>query len=399
MMHARGRCAKSMVSRTAGAPLAGLVALAAMLTPGDASAQSRPAATAVVSVRGVVFDSLRGRPVSRALIEFADLPHTTLSDADGRFRIDSVPAGAHRLTFSAPSLDSLGLFAFASDVNVRAGSDAQLELSTPSFRTMYARLCAPTDQPPRDSAIVFGAVRDAASGLTVKGARVAFTWAAAVASANDVKLEVVRETRTSADGSYGVCGLPATQAMRAQANSETAASSPADLRLDDTRIMRVDLTVSAAGLQASPLVAATDQPTGVEDLIRRTGKDREGFLARKRTRNGVFLEREAFAHRVEMGSALHSVPGLDVIRLNGKHRYRVNGCEPIVVIDGATQVNVDDLLQNMHPKDYMAIEFHRLPANTLPKAWLRGYVQKNDGIGASATCGGVLVFWTPAADW
>lgn len=393
MMHARGRFAHSAAAL---APLAGLVALAGAMTPVVASAQTRP--VAVVSVRGVVYDSLRGRPVSRALIEFADLPHTTLSDADGRFRIDSVPAGAHRLTFSAPSLDSLGLFAFASDVNVRAGTDAQLELSTPSFRTMYARLCAPADQPPRDSAIVFGAVRDA-SGQAVTGARVAFTWPAAVAQSNQVQLEVVRETRTSADGSYGVCGLPATQAMRAQATSENAASAPAALRIDDTRIMRVDLTVSAAGLQATQLVATPEQPAGVDDMVRRTGKDREAFLARKRTRNGVFLEREAFANKIEMGSALHSVPGLDVIRLNGKYRYRVNGCEPIVVIDGAPQVNVDDLLQNMHPKDYVAIEFHRLPANTVPKTWLRGYVQKNDGIGASATCGGILVFWTPASDW
>lgn len=393
MTHARGRFAHSTAAL---APLAGLIALAGSMTPIAASAQARPAA--VVSVRGVVFDSLRGRPVSRALIEFADLPHTTVSDADGRFRIDSVPAGAHRLTFSAPSLDSLGLFAFASDVNVRAGTDAPLELSTPSFRTMYARLCAPADQPPRDSAIVFGAVRDA-SGQTVTGARVAFTWPAAVAQSNQVQLEVVRETRTSADGSYGVCGLPATQTMRVQANSETAVSSPADLRLNDTRIVRVDLTVSAAGLHAVPILATPDQPTGVDDMVRRTGKDREAFLARKRTRNGVFLERDAFVNKIEMGSALHSVPGLDVIRLNGKYRYRVNGCEPIVVIDGAPQVNVDDLLQNMHPKDYVAIEFHRLPANTLPKTWLRGYVQKNDGIGASATCGGVLVFWTPGADW
>lgn len=44
----------------------------------------------------------------------------TYGDAQGCFTIDSVPLGAQQMTFSSPTLDSLGLYGFARDVSEEA---------------------------------------------------------------------------------------------------------------------------------------------------------------------------------------------------------------------------------------------------------------------------------------
>lgn len=368
------------------------LAATSTLTASSVRAQTqvpvRAVATSVVSLRGVVFDSLQGKPVRRALVEISGLPHTALSDDSGRFRIDDVPAGKHRLTFSAPSLDSLGLFAFAGDVETRGEREQEVRLSTPSFRTMYARLCAPVDQAPRDSAIIFGAVRDAQSGAMVGAARVAFTWPALGASGSAVQLDVMRETQTAADGSYGVCGLPSTRPLRAQASTATAASGPSQLQVGPTRIARFDLTVSAANM----VVRAADEPErDTAGLTRALGPDAQGFFARKRVANGIFLLQDAFRTHNEMGQVLLRVRGINVERINARYHYTAAGytCQPVLIVNGQPRVGIDEELQNMSPRDVIAVEFHDLRAKVLPREMIQGAVG----------CQSALVVWTKRARW
>ncbi len=374
-----------------------LVALAAasvlhLAAPRRGHAQARPEGTRavasnVVSLRGVVYDSLRGRPVPRAIVEVADLPHTTVSDDEGRFRLDSLPAGKLRLTFSAPSLDSLGLFAFVNDVETgSARTNGNVQLATPSFHTMYTRLCAPTDTPPRDSAIVFGAVRDATSKAAVGAARVSFRWAAA--STNDVRLEAVREARSAADGTYGVCGLPASQSLSAQASTDAAASAVTELRVGDVRITRVDLTVSnEMPLPQSP----SAQPPEISGASKAMGPDQAAFRARKALGNGIFLEQDAFRTHNEMGQVLLRVRGIGVERINAKYHYTASGrtCAPGLIIDGEPRLSIDDDLQNLSPRNVIALEYHSLTSKVLPPELLQGVTG----------CGDVLVLWTKRARW
>lgn len=351
-------------------------------------AQSR--STGMTTIRGVVYDSLSSRMLSGALVEIANLPHTVMTDAKGRFRLDSVPAGTHRLTFSAPTLDSIGLFAFASDVEAgRGDGEREVRLATPSFRTMYARLCAPVAQPPRDSAIVFGTVRDAESGAIVGDASVVFAWPATGDGSGSVQLDATRRATSGSDGAYGVCGLPAQQRLRARASTDRAESVEAELFVGDVRIAHRDLVIRP---RASPVVSSADpagDSAGVR--VRALGIDRVRFLGRKQAGKGFSLEKEAFGVHNEMGSILMVVPGLTVTRDAGQFRFFASGtnCHPVLVLDGEQTYSPDDALKNLRPRDVMAVEYYYGPQLvTLPKEYLRG----------AAGCG-VLLIWTKAARW
>lgn len=340
---------------------------------------------AVVSVRGVVFDSLRGRRVSGALVEIAGLPHTAMSDADGRFRIDSVPAGRHRLTFSAPALDSLGLFAFANDIEAGANS-GDVQLATPSFATMYGRLCGPASTPSQDSAIVFGTVRDRESGAVVSAARVTLAWATAVGAAatNDVQLESSRDATTAADGSFGLCGLPSSRSLAAQAATTNAASARTSLTVGPARIIRHDIVVSTAIAPArtSTLAKATRQGA--------PGNDRRGFLARKRNGLGVFIEQPALEKLPNMGAALSRIPKLALQRDGGGYAFRAwASCPPLVRVDGV-EINAPELaVPALDVREVVGVEYYGT----------RLTVAGNEALPSGNGCRGVLQIWTKNANW
>lgn len=195
------------------------------------------------SLRGIVYDSLRAQPLAGAVVELAGSPRTAVSDRRGAFVLDSVPVGAQRLTFSAPALDSIGLFAFARDIDVRVGVGS-IVLATPSFKTFYARLCSPADKPIADSAIVFGTIYDAMSRARVGEAGINLTWFA-VDTAGGVRLtEPLRSARADADGNYGLCGLPNDLALTATAGTPNAASGTVSLTVGPSRLLRRDLYIS-----------------------------------------------------------------------------------------------------------------------------------------------------------
>ena len=201
-------------------------------------------APALGSIRGTVTDSLTGRPLAGAAVEVAGVPRTTVADRNGRFRMDSGPAGSRRLTFSAPSLDSVGLYGFARVVAVSAGRETRADLATPSFATMHARLCGPGAGSARDSAILFGTVRDAATGDAVRDARVRLAWFAVRADSGVRLVEVSREATSGDDGTYGLCGVPADLSLATQAVAGSRASGRVTTVVGESRILRRDLLVS-----------------------------------------------------------------------------------------------------------------------------------------------------------
>lgn len=223
-----------------------LLPLVFATVPLMASRQGAPGAQPLLgTIRGTVFDSLTSKPIAGALIEVSGSDRMITTDPQGRFRLDSVAAGPHRLTFSAPALDSIGLFGFGRDVEIRAGTEQVISLATPSFRTMYARLCSPLEKPVRDSAIVFGTVSDAATGARIDSARVQFSWFGVVGGSSVRVEETAREARTMANGDYGICGLPSDVSLSTRALADGAASGSVQTSIGEARIVRVDLAVSA----------------------------------------------------------------------------------------------------------------------------------------------------------
>ena len=123
------------------------------------------------TITGTVFDSLRTyAPLRDATVMVTENGRTATTDARGRFRIDSVPAGSYRLTFFYGVLDSLGIGGPVTTVTVAGGLATEAYLSTPTPTALYRRLCGP----PKDQSVaaVVGRVRDVDTGKPIAEATV-----------------------------------------------------------------------------------------------------------------------------------------------------------------------------------------------------------------------------------
>lgn len=237
------------------------------LAAGFLPSSPRPEPTG--TVRGVAFDSLTMTPMAGATIELLEPARMTVADKAGRFRLDSVPTGARRLTFSSPDLDSIGLFGFARELDVRAGEQS-VTLATPSFRTFYTRLCPQPERPTVDRAIVFGTVYDAQSGQRLDGARVSFTWFGVVPGGNGLQLgELSRAVTSDNAGNYGACGLPGDIALTTMATKDSASTGRITQAVGLARVLRRELTVSAElRVEAVSDAAADSLRAGTPDAVR-----------------------------------------------------------------------------------------------------------------------------------
>jgi hypothetical protein len=173
---------------------------------GRASAQAGTSDT-TGSVTGVVFDSLIARrPASGAEVVIIGLERYARTDARGRFRIDSVPAGSYEITFSSRALDSLDVSVSVWPLRISAGGVATVSLATPSMRTVHERLCGTRDS---TTAVVVGRVRDADSGAPVADVRVAATWSEyALASTGLTSRDKTSAATTDPAGTFQLCGVP-----------------------------------------------------------------------------------------------------------------------------------------------------------------------------------------------
>src|SRR5690242_9892540 len=84
---------------------------------GSTGGAQRPGRVPVVPVQGVVFDSVRGRPLGNATVTI-DPGCSTTTDARGRFHFDSVPTGVRTISVQHATLDTLGLFGISRKASV-----------------------------------------------------------------------------------------------------------------------------------------------------------------------------------------------------------------------------------------------------------------------------------------
>ena len=146
-----------------------LVAAAALLAaPGDrAHAQS--------AVSGVVYDSINGRPLGDAAVFLWQTPFQGVSDDEGRFRIESVPAGRYSILFFHTQLGEMGVSPGPRPIEVEDGHDIEVELATPSMPTVISSQCLMEDRP-EGSGIVAGWVQDGESDIRLGGSAVTLSW-------------------------------------------------------------------------------------------------------------------------------------------------------------------------------------------------------------------------------
>jgi hypothetical protein len=129
-----------------------VLGLLAPLAPLSLGAQSAP----TVRVQGVVYDSLRSRPLAGAIVTLSGDSRITRSDSRGRFVFDSVPPGARTFAAQHAALDSVGFSGISARVTVTDGAKP-IVIAAPSFASLWRTACGPT-RPPKDSGFVYGTV-------------------------------------------------------------------------------------------------------------------------------------------------------------------------------------------------------------------------------------------------
>ncbi len=225
----------------------GLVAVVVALVVAVAPAAAQ---LAPVRVRGLAFDSLRGRPLTDALVMVIGMRGSTTTDANGRFQFDSVAPGVHTFIVQHSALDSVGLQGISRRATVDP-THTDIRLAVPSFHTLWKGACG--GAPPDDSGFVYGTIRDVANSAPVANARVDLSW---IVTRYD-KLQGLRQTRvsgrtlTDAHGGYVVCGVPVATHWLKVVAATASAQGAIDVPPADLRLQRRDLLIGPTAEQDS----------------------------------------------------------------------------------------------------------------------------------------------------
>ena len=202
------------------------------------------AQSAIARVRGVVFDSLRGKPLGNASVSIAGGHFTMNTDPSGRFEFDSVPPGTHIITARHAFLDSIGLPGISTKAVVTAeGGD--ITLGVPSFASMWRVACGGDRRPPRDSGIVYGTIRDAESSQPVADASIEVSWSDFVLQQQKIRERRWHvDTKSNSAGGYAICGVPSDIATQLHTQAQSAESGVLDLPVGGARVQRHDLLIA-----------------------------------------------------------------------------------------------------------------------------------------------------------
>ncbi len=194
----------------------------------------RPAG-AFATVRGLVFDSLGGAPLSGAVIAYDGSARTATTDAFGRFAMDSVPLGFRVFNVQHAAFDSAGLAGATQRVTVRA-STPSLTFAVPSFGTFWREACG-TAPAPAYGALIYGVVRDLNTFDGAADYAVDVSWTGPKATANRIG------GTSNARGAFALCGVPGANWLTLRAGTPHAYSSTFSLAPSPLRVRRRDLMV------------------------------------------------------------------------------------------------------------------------------------------------------------
>lgn len=208
-------------------------ALLALCVAAPLAAQSAPTGGPPGAITGVVYDSLVSqRPLVDAEVLVAGTSLTARTDAAGRFLISGVPAGAQRVTFFHPLLESLNFGAPTQLVDVRPGRAQEVRLLTPSAATVFRAFC--TAESEVKTGVLVGRVRAPDTTVAVAGADVRLAWNVfTVERRGLVRAPRTLAVRTNADGSYFVCGVPTDVPVQVRVQTPDGVVAASDVALGD----------------------------------------------------------------------------------------------------------------------------------------------------------------------
>lgn len=245
MLRAMTRDALSVAARRSLAKL-GVFTVALWLSACAPSVVQRQPSTNRVSVRGTVFDSLTRTPLSGARIVFASADSSAvtvakaITNANGTFAL-FLPSGTWLMQVEHARFDSLRVSLPPRRVKVPHQAVFNLAVGTPSPGTVTRALCGANVR--SDDVALVGIVRNVATHSGLDSARVFINWVDLTLTPRGVTRSTeTRVTRTTADGWYLSCGVPAEAMLLAWA--EHAGATTGAVLMTSTRApARLDLTL------------------------------------------------------------------------------------------------------------------------------------------------------------
>lgn len=208
-----------------------------------------PAAGGLAAVDGIVFDSVRARPLAGATVFLTSGGKVVRTGADGTFRMIGLPSGSHEIAFLHPYADSLGLTVRPRRIQLADGEITRAELFIPrgdgcavsgdAGDASTSAGGAPAGGAPvaadNEVTIIAGVVYEGVTGSPVAGARVVIEVRQPGRGDAGFEAEAPPQVETDEDGRFLLCVRPTGQALLVEAS-------------DGGRLARVELRVRGPGL-------------------------------------------------------------------------------------------------------------------------------------------------------
>ena len=223
-------------------------------------------------VRGEVFDSVRARSLSDATVQLVSADGSAngrilaaVTDRQGMFQLDNVPAGVYLAGFLHPLLDSLGIESSLLRVDLTSAEPVVIRRATPSTNTLIdARCGAPTPELPRG--MLFGTVRQATGAPVAAPARVRAQYSTNRVSERGMeRVPNVRIATSTAEGVFA-CGVPPNGAITVRGFAGTDSSGFVELAVPGHGLLLRDVVVGAATRLPSSGARVTSVLTGPATL-------------------------------------------------------------------------------------------------------------------------------------
>ena len=213
-------------------------------------------------VVGVVYDSISHAALSGAVVQLVSqrstLRLTVSTDSTGRYSFPAVEHGTFLLGFYHAKLDSLGVEAPTSTIDVRDDEVHAIDLAVPSLATVLRTACG--SGATRDSSgAMMGFVRSAATAGPVGRAAVRARWSEIVIGKRGAEVRVREQVaRSSDDGWFTLCEVPAGGLVLV--NAAAGRDSGATL----------EVSVPNDGLLVRDLLVAPPDGEGATSVVRGT---------------------------------------------------------------------------------------------------------------------------------
>jgi len=212
-------------------------------------------------IEGTITDSIHAAPLANANVLAVRIePEPSVSsgamtDARGRYHIDSLAAGRYMVEFASPLLDSLEIALPPREASVAQGQVTRIDFSLPSGQTLRLAAC-PGLALDKGTGAVVGRLSDADTDRPLAGAKVVVAWHDLSIDRKTMTPSIGERTGTVTSdslGRYRLCGVPTGDWIVIQVQADGRSGSAVRLQVPDSAGVVVrHLSLSAASARPIP---------------------------------------------------------------------------------------------------------------------------------------------------